>query len=78
MAISDVEHPLTDEVFHELAAATWRHLQGADTDLPKMPTRSDLESALKNGELDDAIPEFNERSGAALAATASRSRYAGY
>ena len=71
MAISDVEHPLTKEIFHELAAATWRHLQGADTDLPKMPTRSDLESALKNGELDDAIPEFNERSGAALAATAS-------
>ena len=71
MAISDVEHPLTEEVFHELAAATWRHLQGADTDLPKMPTRSDLESALKNGDLDDAIPEFNERSGAALAATAS-------
>ena len=70
MAVSDVKHLLTDEIFHELTAATWHHLQGADTDLPKMPTRSDLESALKDGDLDDAIPEFTKRSGAALDATA--------
>lgn len=70
MAASDVRNPLTDELFHELAAATWRHLHEGDKKLPKMPTRDDLESALRNGDLDDAISEFNDRIEAALDATA--------
>ena len=70
MAASDVQHPLTDEIFHELAVATWGHLND-DSDLNplKMPTRSDLEAALRDGYLDDAIPEFNYRIGALLKAT---------
>lgn len=73
MAASDVKNPLTDELFLELAEATWHHLHEGDQKppkLPKLPTRYDLESALREGDLDDAIPEFNERIEAALDATA--------
>ena len=70
MAASDVKHPLTDELFHELAVATWGHLHDDSNLRPlKIPTRSDLESALRDGDLDDAIPEFNDRIGALLNAT---------
>ena len=70
MAASDVKHPLTDELFHELAVATWGYLHDSDIKPPKMPTRNDLESALRDGNLDDAIPEFNDRIEALLEATA--------
>ena len=52
---------LSKGVFEELAAATWRHIYGDDQSPPAMPTRSEVEEALKDGDLDDGVPELGER-----------------
>ena len=61
MAESNMEMPLPDEEFRELAEGTWAHIYSADQVCPKMPTRSDLEGALVRGDLDDGIPELSKR-----------------
>lgn len=61
MATSTSETSLSQDVFEELAAATWRHIYGDDQSPPEMPTRSDIEEALKDGDLDGGISELNNR-----------------
>ena len=69
MAASDAVTSLPEKVFKELAEATWRHIYKKQG-MPDMPTRSELEEALRNGELDDGIPEYLKRGQLALHLTA--------
>ena len=61
MTMSTSETSLSQDVFEELAAATWRHIYGDDQSPPEMPTRSDIEESFKDGYLDGGISELNNR-----------------
>ena len=59
----DVSSPLTEELFHELAAATWRQRirQSDDEEMPDLPGLASLRVAIMGGELDEGLPEFHGR-----------------
>ncbi|MYE54548.1 MAG: hypothetical protein F4X34_05050 [Chloroflexi bacterium] len=59
----DILSPLTEELFRELAAATWRQRirQRDDEDMPDLPGLASLRIAIMEGELDEGLPEFHER-----------------
>lgn len=59
----DILSPLTEELFHELAAATWRQRirQRDDEDMPDLPGLASLRVVIMEGELDEGLPEFHER-----------------
>ena len=63
MSSLDVRAPLTEELFRELAAATWRQRirQQDDEDMPDLPSLASLRVAIMEGELDEGLPEFHER-----------------
>ena len=62
MTTSNVISSLTEELFRELAAATWRQRirQRDDEDMPDLPGLASIRVAIMEGELDEGLPEFHE------------------
>lgn len=63
MAASDVVTSLSEEVFQELATATWRQRirQRDDEDMPDLPDLASFRVDIMEGELEEGLPEFHER-----------------
>ena len=63
MQASELFPLIPNDVFSELAAATWRRRvkQNADDKMPTLPTLEDLQISMVERELDDGLEEFKER-----------------
>ena len=63
MAVSEAMHHLTEELFREFAEATWRLRikQSDNEEMPELPDIDALRVAIIEGDLDEGMPEFNER-----------------
>ena len=63
MSTSDVVTSLSEEIFQELATATWRQRirQRDDEYMPDLPDLAFFRVSIMEGELDEGLPEFHER-----------------